>query len=131
MTRLLVLGGLLLLVGCLPAENGGEWVAPEVARGLRNPVPATAASIEEGKRLYRSECLVCHGEGGDGHGPWRDKLPTAPGNFTDRKKMARMTDGEIFWKIGAGRVAMPSFAARFDDEERWHLVNYLRTFAGD
>jgi mono/diheme cytochrome c family protein len=99
-------------------------------RGLKNPVQATAASIEEGERLYRSECLVCHGETGDGNGPWRDKLPTAPGDLTDKKTMARMTDGEIFWKISTGRVAMPSFAARFEEEERWHLVNYVRTFAG-
>ena len=130
MKRPLAFGGLILLTGCLSAENAGDWDVPDVARGLRNPVQATAASIEEGERLYRRECLVCHGEAGDGNGPWKDKLLTTPGDFTDKKTMARMTDGEIFWKISKGRVAMPSFEARFEDEERWHLVNYVQTFAG-
>jgi mono/diheme cytochrome c family protein len=43
--------------------------------------------------------------------------------------MAEMTDGEIFWKMGEGKLPMPAFKKRLTDEQRWQLVNYLRTFA--
>jgi len=130
MRRLLALGSLLLLSGCAPPDEGGLWTVPEVARARTNPVPATAGSLREGKELYQRECLICHGEKGDGNGPWNEKLPKPPGDFTDRQAMARMTDGEVFWKIGAGRDPMPPFGDRLSEEQRWKLVNYLRTFAG-
>jgi mono/diheme cytochrome c family protein len=129
MKRPLALGGLILLAGCGATQSGTDWVVPEVARGRRNPLQATAASLREGQRLYQHECLICHGESGDGNGPWKDKLPKPAGDFTDRQAMARMTDGEIFWKIGAGREAMPPFGDRLSEQQRWHLVNYVRTFA--
>ena len=37
------------------------------------------------------------------------------------------TDGELFWKITNGRSPMPSHRIRFDDEQRWYIVAYLRT----
>jgi mono/diheme cytochrome c family protein len=40
-----------------------------------------------------------------------------------------MTDGEIFWKMTEGRKPMPSFKKQLTDEQRWQLVNFLRTFA--
>jgi mono/diheme cytochrome c family protein len=43
--------------------------------------------------------------------------------------MEEMTDGEIFWKIGEGRRPMPSFKKRLTDDQRWQLVNYVRSFA--
>jgi mono/diheme cytochrome c family protein len=30
--------------------------------------------------------------------------------------------------IGVSRTAMPAFAGRLTEEERWHLVNYISTF---
>jgi len=43
--------------------------------------------------------------------------------------MEEMTDGEIFYKISEGRRPMPSFKKRLTEEQRWQLVNYVRTFA--
>jgi len=40
-----------------------------------------------------------------------------------------MTDGELFWKISEGRRPMPEFKKRLTEEQRWQLVNYVRTFA--
>ena len=33
-----------------------------------NPVKATLASIADGKKMYVTQCAMCHGAGGDGKG---------------------------------------------------------------
>lgn len=43
----------------------------------------------------------------------------------------RPSAGEIFLVIKEGVSAdMQPYKARMDDEEIWHLVNYLKTFSG-
>ena len=113
----------------LRSHGRERWIAPEESRKRRNPVAATAQSIRQGRFLYLGNCMLCHGKKGVGRGPLAKKLPVQPANFTDRQRMSKMTDGEIFWKIAAGRDPMPSFAGKLREEQRWHLVNYLRTLA--
>jgi mono/diheme cytochrome c family protein len=39
------------------------------------------------------------------------------------------TDGELFYKISEGREDMPAFKKKIPDEEdRWSVVNFTRTF---
>jgi mono/diheme cytochrome c family protein len=128
MTRAATLAVVLLLAaGVLLAHGTKTWPVPAAAKKRKNPVPATRASVEEGRKLYVSNCFVCHGATGKGDGPWREKLPEPPPDLTDAHMMAEMTDGEIFWKIGTGRDQMPRFEHQLDERQRWHLVNYLRT----
>lgn len=119
-----LLGGSLLF-----AHGGKPWPVPEQARKRRNPVAATAESVQQGAKLYREHCLVCHGEQGDGQAPWREKLSVTPASFAERRMMSRMTDGEIFWKMSKGRDQMPAFKDKLSERQRWHVVNYLRTLA--
>lgn len=119
----------LLLVASVAAENRKTWPVPSEAKRRKNPVTATAASLREGGRFYRELCLICHGEKGDGNGPWREKLATDPSDFTDGKRMNVITDGELFWKLSKGRALMPSFEKQLNERQRWSLVNYLRTLA--
>lgn len=37
------------------------------------------------------------------------------------------SDGALYWKIGEARVAMPAWNGIVDDDERWNLVNYIRS----
>lgn len=130
MKKTLTVAALVLLAASLLWGQGKkDWKAPEAARKLKNPVAADKTSLEEGKQLYERQCLVCHGEKGDGNGPWVDKLPTKPGNFTDAKRMGGMTDGELFWKISKGRDQMPPFEYTLTEKARWQLVNFIRTFS--
>lgn len=122
---------LLWAASLLVAHGAKPWPVPAAAKKRKNPVAATPASIQQGAALYRSNCLICHGEKGEGDGPWLEKLPTPPGNLTDAKMMREMTDGELFWKISTGRGEMPNFEKQLTERQRWHLVNYLRTLVRD
>ncbi|MGH9713688.1 MAG: c-type cytochrome [Candidatus Acidiferrales bacterium] len=106
-----------------------DWRVPAEAKKMQNPVPANRQAIGAGMMTYMDRCQGCHGENGDGKGEKAAKLSVAPANFTDPQVMSRVTDGELFWKITHGRRPMPSFKDKLTDEERWQVVDYIRTFA--
>jgi mono/diheme cytochrome c family protein len=99
------------------------------ARNLKNPVPATTTALAAGSQVYQQHCQSCHGANGDGKGEKAAELSTAPGDFTDAKKMSGLTDGELYWEITEGRRPMPAFADKLSEQERWEVVDYIRTFA--
>ncbi|RMF95415.1 MAG: cytochrome c [Candidatus Schekmanbacteria bacterium] len=105
------------------------WQAPEEAKKVKNPVPAVAESLERGRKNYIARCQVCHGEKGDGKGVLAASLPVKPANFTDKKMMDSMTDGELFWKITNGKGPMPSWKDTLKENERWDIINFIRTFS--
>ncbi len=102
------------------------WVADASSKKLKNPTAGEKSSIKKGKALYASRCVICHGEGGTGDGPGSKALNPKPANHTS-KKVQDQTDGELFWKISEGRGAMVGWKLIIAEEDRWHLVNYIRT----
>ncbi len=110
------------------AGKSGEWVAPTRASKKKNPIPADSTSIALGKKVYIRECLSCHGQTGKGDGPAAQGLERHPGNLSD-PKMWEQTDGALFWKVTEGRKPMPTSEKLLTEEERWHVVNYMRTLA--
>jgi mono/diheme cytochrome c family protein len=119
----------LALVAWVAAHGDKNWPVPEEARKLANPVPPTEASLAAAKAIFLESCAQCHGEGGKGDGSEAPMYDVKPADFTDAHMMGEMTDGEIFYKISEGRRPMPSFKKRLTDEQRWQMVNFLRTFA--
>jgi mono/diheme cytochrome c family protein len=101
-------------------------MAPASASAKKNPLAASEATFQTGKRIYGKECASCHGKKGVGDGPKAGDLTKEPGNFTT-KEFASQSDGAIFWKMTKGNKPMPTFATAYTDEERWSVVNYLRT----
>lgn len=96
----------------------------------RPPVTYQAASIVEGAALYRTHCAACHGATGAGDGPARPALPRPPADLR-AAHTAQHTAGDIFWWITAGIPAarMPAFGGVLDEEQRWHLINFVRALA--
>jgi mono/diheme cytochrome c family protein len=118
-----------LAMGIFAAIYGANnWGALAAARKLKNPVPATPENVAGGKQAYGEHCQACHGEKGDGRGEKAAELSVAPGDFTDPRKMSGITDGELYWQITKGRLPMPAFAGKLDEEKRWQAVDYIRTF---
>jgi len=115
----------LVLVGL----QSREWVIPEEARKLKNPVAPSAAAIASARLMYLDKCAQCHGDVGKGDGPEGKMYDPAPGNLTDAKHMSTRTDGELFYQISQGRKPMPSFKKRLTEEQRWQLVLLVRSLA--
>ncbi|HSE17509.1 MAG TPA: cytochrome c [Pyrinomonadaceae bacterium] len=114
------------------------WELPEDADKTKNPTAATPESIAKGKELYlepqKGNCIFCHGETGAGNEATisSGRLRRKPADLTNQERMTAMTDGEVFWKVTKGiQGIMPAGEKRLSEEERWHVVNYVRTLAKD
>lgn len=110
------------------------WELPDNADKTKNPTPATEESVAKGKELYlertKGNCVFCHGETGSGNEANLARLRRKPADISNKERMTAMTDGEIFWKISKGITGiMPAGEKRLSEEERWHVVNYIRTLA--
>ena len=105
-----------------------KWDAPASAKSIKNPVAANADNLSEGKTLYEKHCKSCHGATGKGNGPKAANLDVSCKDFT-KPDFSKQTDVEMYWKITNGRDPMPSFKAKASNDERWQMVNYIRTLA--
>ncbi|HXW62809.1 MAG TPA: cytochrome c [Candidatus Acidoferrales bacterium] len=106
-----------------------DWAARAQARKLNNPYPPSAEALAAGTQVYTQHCRSCHGAYGDGKGEKAGELSVAPGDFTDAAKMDLLSDGELYWQITKGHRPMPAFADKLNEQQRWQVVDYLRTFA--
>jgi mono/diheme cytochrome c family protein len=84
----------------------------------------TGAELEEAGRLFNINCAVCHGAKGGSDGPIAPKvggvksiIAASPG----------YTDGRIFYVITYGQNNMGSYASQLSSEQRWRIVQYIRT----
>ena len=119
-----------------PDFSKNTWELPEDADKTKNPTTANVESIEKGKALYldkdKGNCIFCHGETGAGNEANMARLRRKPADLTNKEHMAEATDGELFWKISKGiRGIMPAGERKMTEEERWNVVNYVRTLAKD
>lgn len=126
--------------GRLPPEGavalGAERHVPLLnSDSLVNPLAGqmNEAVLERGRLLYRSYCVMCHGETGEGDGPvvGQNRFPAALQTINLLTDRARgYTDGYIYGMIGNGRGLMPSYR-RIPAQDRWYIVNYVRELQGN
>jgi mono/diheme cytochrome c family protein len=110
-----------LLIG----QNNG-WEAPASANNLKNPLKGNDKATQAGKKLYTQLCSICHGNKGKGDGVAGMALKPRPANLA-KDIVQKQTDGAIYWKITEGRAPMAAYKASLTDEQRWQLVNYIRS----
>ena len=108
-------------------------------QGNENPIPGQR--IEDGAQLFVSNCAFCHGSEGKGDGPVLQIMKSEYGYGTDEKPytitpdltsqfVRNQDDLGIFGWITNGVRVMPSFNKLLSVEERWLLVNYIRSLEG-
>jgi len=111
-----------------PVHAQGAWVAPAPEKAKKNPLPADAATVAQGKKVAEVNCVSCHGAKGKGDGAAAVALNPKPADWTSKKVQAE-SDGEIFWKVSTGRGPMPSWKF-LPENDRWALVRYIRSLGG-
>ena len=103
------------------------WVAPVDAKKIINPYDGNQIASQKGGVLFQKLCWTCHGKVGLGDGPAAKALNPKPKNFT-LKNVQAQSDGELFWKISNGNGMMIPYKHSLSEEQRWQLVNFIRSF---
>lgn len=105
-----------------PAKLTLEESLPNVLRDL--------AAYKAGQAHYRTYCVGCHGESGDGAGPVGHLLSPEPRDFTDALWMSKQSESYLYSIISNGKpnTAMPAFKEILNPTERAALVRYLGYF---
>jgi mono/diheme cytochrome c family protein len=104
-------------------------ISPEEA-ARKNPIKFTEASVDRGKRVFKTQCALCHGEKGDGKGDLAKEMALTLPDLTSPDALAKRTDGELFAIMGTGKEPMPGQKGRMTEPQLWNLVNYLRALGG-
>lgn len=110
--------------GAVLLEAGTDREASPVAE--RSPIAADGNSVSRGRTLFSKHCAECHGAMGRGDGKAGRDLDPTPSDLT-ADEVCQKTDGELFKKITRGRRPMPSYRRLLSEEDRWHVVNYVRS----
>lgn len=103
---------------------------------VSSEIKSSPESIAKGEKIFKEmKCWECHGNGGRGNGPNSPKLKDKfrgdailPFDLTKGwRYKAGNASLDIYKRFSSGinGTPMPSFADSLNDEERWHLANYV------
>ncbi len=113
-----------------PAVPHPLVITPE-EKARKNPEKFTEESVEKGKKLYGTQCAMCHGKTGDGKGDLAEVMHVSPPDLTKPDTLAKRTDGDLFAIIDKGSLSMPAEGKRLKEKQVWDLVNFMRTLQGE
>ncbi|QDG52996.1 cytochrome c [Persicimonas caeni] len=118
----------------LEASAEGEAQPPRTA-GAEQPDGGTALAAAEGETLYMSACAMCHGEQGQGVSGAFPPLAQSEYVTGPKDRLIELTlhgmSGPIEVRGEKYDSFMPSFRARFSDEELAGILSYIRTSWGN
>ena len=145
-TGLMILGLLFTLAMCTNSNTSEKATeaATEETEAITEKVAQT--SLEEGKDLFISYCVMCHGQDGKGEGPLAENLRQPPVDLTTITLRRGEFSRELIHKIIAGvdkvpghsNIDMPAWFETFKKSEKItdekvinqkidHLVTYLES----
>jgi len=108
-----------------------------VASDAKNPVPISESSVARGKHLFLNYCSNCHGAKADGKGVIAENLVPEPRNLIvvaswgEKPFIDYMSDARLYDSItnGVPGTSMLPWIKVFSDDDRWHIINFLRSQA--
>jgi mono/diheme cytochrome c family protein len=83
-----------------------------------------AEKLALGQHLYDDNCVACHGEDGTG-----EVLGAA--DFSDLRVVDDQAPRDFYLVTTQGKGSMPAWQGRLSQDERWAVIDYVRTFSYD
>ena len=127
-------------VGCSKPEPAAAPAQQELQKPAEPAAPAAAApsaAAEDPREIFKTRCVMCHGESGKGDGAAAAALNPKPRDYTDAAWQKSVTDDQIKQAIVGGGTAIGKSAlmpAQPDLANKTEvldgLVKIIRGFAG-
>jgi cytochrome c5 len=98
---------------------------------IANPVvKPNAEHMARAKEIFKIDCVMCHGETGNGKTDLAKDMGLTLKDWTDPATFGSKSDGQIFDIIRNGTDKMPPESdGRAPDDVMWHLVLHVRSLA--
>ena len=90
---------------------------------------AAAGDAAQGKIVYDTNCLPCHGARGKGDGPVGAALQPPPTPLISPKTRAK-SDSDLLTIIRDGRGVMPAWKSRLKEQDIQNVLAYIRSLSG-
>jgi mono/diheme cytochrome c family protein len=90
-------------------------------------VKATPASLASGKKIYSTDCLMCHGKEGAGDGDLAVDMKLSLKDFRDPATLKDLSDKEMYELIDKGKGKMMGEEGRLKTEQISDVANYVRS----
>ena len=123
-------GPLIANAELIAEENQAISILGDVAvafKEVKNPTTDFDSSIKRGEEMFIKNCSKCHGLNGNGYGVVAHGFTTFPRQLWVWNNTGPETDGYLFWFITNGRSDMPPWGLILSENERWDLINYIKT----
>lgn len=104
----------------------------KAGKELINPVLTAPEALSQGKLVYTTFCIGCHGIRGDGNGQLFTSglYPLKPLTLSGNSAV-KLKDGEIFHTITLGIRSMGAHGSQIRPDDRWRLILYIRKIQED
>lgn len=83
-----------------------------------------AGTLAHGQQIYETDCQVCHGPDGTG-----EVLGAA--DLTDLRFVDDQAPRDFYLITTQGKGSMPAWQGRLSQDERWAVIDFVRTFSYD
>ena len=95
--------------------------------GVEAQVTSSASEdLTKGKKIYETNCLVCHGEGGKGDGVIGASLNPPPADLVGSQARAK-SDKDLLMVIREGRAVMPAWKTKLKEQDMQNVLAYIRS----
>lgn len=84
----------------------------------------TPEALALGQQVYTTSCAACHGTDGIG-------VVLGAADFTDLRLVDDRAPRDFYQAVTQGIGSMPAWQGRLSQDERWAVIDYLRTFSYD
>ena len=95
--------------------------------------PITPISMENGKKIFETNCSVCHGLKGNGDGPMSSQYTPSPAilsnpELTGDANTIAYDNFEVI-NVGIANTSMMGWAGVLSENQIWDVTYYLRSFS--
>lgn len=80
--------------------------------------------LQRGEHIYQANCVDCHGESGR-------SMILGAADLSDPRFLSNLSPSDLYLVVTQGIGSMPAWQARLSQDERWDVIDYLRTFTYD
>ncbi len=119
-----------------PPEPYSASTGPDYTTAVQSTDPSAApqgwptfkeSGLYDGKQIYVSHCLTCHGCAGNGLGTYGGTLIVTPANFKV-DPFRTMPDEQWFWHVSEGiqGSVMPPWKESLTVGQRWNVIHYVQ-----